>query len=133
MTAATVNRPRYLAHRAYYAATYAVGLRALRLAVRMLPLHRAADLADRLAAAERRALDPDRYGVTYAYRRTRYVGPDGWPFTGCAVGVDRYDVTSDAAAVAAVELRRRARVALARADRAIAVADGRRWWREVGR
>ena len=123
----------YAAHRIGYAATYRVGLPLLRLAVRLLPLHRAADLADRLAAAERRAADPDRYGVTYAYRRTRYVGPDGWPFTGCAVGVDRSDMAGDAAAVAALELRRRATAALGRADRAVAVADGRRWWREVAR
>ena len=123
----------YAAHRIRYAATYRAGLPLLRVAVRLLPLHRAAELADRLAAAERRAGDPDRYGVTYAYRRTRYVGPDGWPFTGCAVGVDRYDMAGDVAAVAALELARRARVALARADRAVAVADGRRWWREVTR
>ena len=121
----------YLAHRIRYAVTYRPGLPMLARLVRVLPLHRAADLVDRLAAAERRAAEPDRYDVTYAYRRTRYIGPERWPFTGSAVGVDRYDAVGDAHAVAAAELQRRARRALDRADRAVAVADGRRWWREV--
>lgn len=122
---------RYLAHRAYYVAAYRGGIAAVRLAVRLLPLHRAADLADRLAAAEARAADPDRYGVTYAYRRPRRYGT--WEVPGAAVGVDRFDVATDAGAAARAELEARARRALARADRYIAVADGRRWWREVTR
>ena len=133
MTAPTIGRARYLAHVLYYRAAYAFGLRALRIVVRLLPLHYAADLVDVIRAAERAAVKPDRYGVTYAYRRTRYVGPVGWPVTGRAVGVDRADVVSDAAVAAHGVLAARAHRALTRADRAIAIANGRRWWREVTR
>lgn len=123
-----MNRAAYIAHRAYYAAAYNGGLRAVRLAVRLLPLHHAAELADVIAARAARIGDDPRYTVRYHYRRPRHRA--GWTYTYAAVGEDRADVVTDAEGAARAVLADRARRALARSDYAVAVAEGRRWWRE---
>lgn len=102
---ADVDRFR-IGHRTRYAAWYAVGLPALRLAARYLPLHYAERLADR-------------------YRRlSRYhVGTGVLPCHVEGYLTDLHDQVSDAEGAVRAEVARRARRALHRADRYRAVAD----------
>jgi len=97
-----------IGHRARYAAWYAVGLPALRLAARLLPLHYAERLAERYARLGR-------------YHAGTYVG--GCPVEGYLV--DLHDQAADAEGVVRAAVARRARRALARVDRAAAIADPR--------
>jgi len=103
-----------IGHGARYAAWYAVGLPALRLAARLLPLHYAERLAERYARLGR-------------YHAGTYVG--GCPVEGYLT--DLHDQVTDAEGVVRAEVARRARRALHRADRYRAVADPIR--REVRR
>lgn len=93
-------------HALRYAAWYRVGLPALRLAARHLPLHYAERLADR-------------------YRRlTRYHSGGHLMGGGRAAAylVDRFDQVSDAEGAIRWTVAGRARQALARVDRAAAIA-----------
>jgi hypothetical protein len=108
-----LDRPRPL-HRLRYAAWYRVGLPALGMLVRVLPLHVAAALADRY----------DRLELHYGGYRML---PDALAGIGC----DRYDQVTDAGCAVRFAVARRARRALHRSDRYRAVADPIR--REVRR
>lgn len=100
-----LDRPRPL-HHLRYLTWYRVGLPALHVAARLLPLHVAGALADRY----------DRLEAYYAgYRHL----PDGLEGVGC----DRYDQVTDAGCAVRFSVARRARKALGRVDRYRAVAD----------
>ena len=123
MTANRIGMAAYALHRARYATAYRVGMPALRAACSVLPTRTVAAIGRHYARRAEAAAAPERYGVTYAYRRPVTVG--GFRFTRCDVGTDRYDVVSDAEGVAWWTLHRRARRALHRLDVATAAAEGR--------
>ena len=95
-------------HAARYRTWYAVGLPALRVAARVLPLH----YAERLA---------ERYRRLGRYYAGIYTG--GCPVEGYLT--DLQDQVTDAEGAVRAVVARRARRALARVDRAAAIADPR--------
>lgn len=104
---ADLNRRRRL-HAARYVTWYRIGLPALRVAARYLPLH----YAERLA---------ERYYRLGRHHTGTYVG--GCPAQGYLV--DLQDQVTDAEGAVRAEVARRARRALARVDRASAIAERR--------
>ena len=107
--------PAYILHRARYATAYRVGLPALEVACRILPTRTVVRIGRHYARRGKYAEAPHRYGVVH-HRR------DGWRH---AVGVDRFDMVTDAEGVAWWTLQRRARRAAHRLDVAVAAAEGR--------